>query len=225
MRLANDRQAGRDPDDVPIARQGLITTTADAARSLRDGDDTPSEGTEAEALADRAADIIERNRPGGKPPKKRRRPGWAGVIAAMLAAGPGWTEVRGVIDEVTGKDDAVAAAAELGELKGRLDEQSRALRDLHGKVAANEAGDLEAASNGALEFRHLDKQILQLGKNIDQLMVAAQIPEAARTALLETPIEIVERHDAEIREYRDARAKAEREALERSLAAGDTVGP
>lgn len=224
MRLAAERPPPPPPppepevdefEDAPsVTRQGIITTAAAAARKVRDGDETPADGVAAAGT-------------GGKqpPPKKRRRPGWAGVIAAMLAGGPVWTETRQLIDEVLGKDEAVAAAAEMGELKGRLDEQSTSLHELHGKVAANEAGDLEASFNGALEFRHLDKQITSLGKNIDRLLDAEQIPPADRTALPETPTEIRERHDHEIRAYREARAKADREALERSLAEGDTVGP
>jgi hypothetical protein len=228
MRVATGRQAVvpvdestfNDDEDAPrnpSSRTGLITAAAAAARKFRnDADETPADGVAANTDAAKKE----------KPPKKRRRPGWLAVILGVLTAGPGWTELKEFLDGAFGDDDTVSAA-ELGELRGRLDEQSRTLHELSGKLAANEAGDLEANFNGALEFRHLDRQIGALGKNIEQLLDAENIPVAARATLIETPLEIDDRHDREIRAYRQARAKADREALKRSLAENDsdTVEP
>jgi hypothetical protein len=201
-----------DAPPVPSPRQGLITTAAAAARKVRDAEDTPADGVAAPQAA--------RSMAGKKP--KRRQPGWIAFVVGMLTVGPGWEELDDLIDEVRGKDEAVATAAELGELRGRLDEQSKtlakAMEGAERKLAANSAGDLEASFNGALEYRHLDTNIAKLGRNIDRLLDAADIPEAERTVLAETPVEIEDRHTAEIRSYREAQRKADREALERSLA-------
>lgn len=222
MRLATGAQPQVSPTDTEDAprtaspRQGLITTTAAAARSLRDGgeEETPADGVDADASDPEPA------RP--RKAKKRRRPSWAGVILAMMAGGPAWTEIRDLIDDFRGHDEAVSAASEIGELRGRLDEQSKGLRELHAKVTANEAGDLEASFNGALEFRHLDEQIMTLGRNIDRLLDAEDVPPSDRAKLLDTPVEITERHDQEIQAFRAAQRKADRAALERSLVSKDT---
>jgi hypothetical protein len=160
----------------------------------------------------------------GKPPRNRRRPGWAGLVAAVLAAGPGWTEIRGYIEEAQGKDEAVASAGELGEFRGRLDEQSANIRELAVKISANTAADLEARSNSAIEFRHLDGGITDVGKGIDQLLTLAGVPPENRPKFASTPPDIVRRHDEAIERWRALKAKAERDALERSIAASDTVG-
>jgi hypothetical protein len=214
MRL--DRTERASDDDVPEPRPGVITAMADAARSVVGSviDETPAEGVAAQPAS-------------RLPPKspRRRRPGWAAVVGAVLAGGPVWdvVEERFLDDEIAAHD--VTAAAELGELRGRLDEQSKQIRDIGLRLSANAAADLEASFNGALEFRHLDGKITDLGSNIDRLLAASGVPDKERTELAETPAEITDRHDTQIREYRAAQKKAEREALERSLATSDTVGP
>lgn len=209
MRL--ERTAGEEPpeEDNPVPRPGMITTASQVARQVRDTvtDETPAEGTK-----------VRRKPAGSGEPPKRRRPGWVGLLAVVLTMGPGWTEVRKLLE-------AADSAGEMGELRGVQAEQGRQIRDLNLKISANTAADLEGSFNGALEFRHLDKNITALSRNIDRLLVAMGVPEADRARLAETPTEITDRHDAQIRQYREAKARAEREALERSIATSDTVGP
>jgi hypothetical protein len=203
-------------EDAPeSSRRGLITGMAAKARDIRDAvsDETPPEGVPRPRTSTSRKDPTAR---------KQKRPGWAAFIIGILSAGPGWGEFeKRVLDGAINRADAI----ELGELRGRLDEQSKQIRDMGLRLTANTAADLEASFNGALEFRHLDSQISALGRNIDLLMTAQGVPAANRSTLAETPVEITDRHDAQIREWRLAKAKAEREALERSIAAGDTVGP
>ncbi len=214
-------------EDAPQnSMRGIITVAAGKLRELRDGEDeTPADGVDAPPAKGQ-----QKAKGGPKPPKKRRRPGWAAVIVGILAGGPTYTELREVFKDAFGMDEAVAEAkAEakaLGVLEGRLDDQEEQLGELRSKLAANTAGDIEDDYNGALEFRHLDRQLGALGRNIDRLMDAESIPGSERTALIETPLEIAERHNREIERYRRAREKAEKQAIERAVEEDDTVtGP
>jgi hypothetical protein len=213
-----DVQPDATEEDAPhSSRHGIITTAADVARKFR-GDETPAEGVEAPAAGGKPK--------AEKPKPKPRRPGWGAVIVAMLAGGPTYTELREIFKDAFGKDEAIAEAKELGALEGRIDAQAEQITELRVKIASNTAGDIEAAYNGALEFRHFDGQLGALGRNINRLMDEEQIPASERSALTETPFEIVERHDQEIQLYRAARAKADRQAIERAVAEDDTVtGP
>jgi hypothetical protein len=206
--------------DAPeSSRPGLITTVSAAARTLRDAavDDTPAEGVERQ-----------RQTSGAEKPPKRKRPTWTALLLTALASGPGWGEARRYIEDVTTKDEAaaedVAEASAIGQLQGRLDEQSKTIETLTTKISANTASDLEARSNGALEFRHLDGQISISHQGIDKLLELQGVDEADRPKLANTPVEITQRHDAAIERWRAVREKAERAALERAVAAGDTFG-
>jgi len=230
---APDEPADAEEDAPHASRQGIITTAegllataADAARSLRGDDETPAEGVEAPPAKGQKKGKAQQKAGDEPPKKKRKRPGWAAVIVAMLAGGPTYTELREVFKDAFGMDEAVAEAKELGALEGRIDEQASQITELRGKIASNTAGDIEAAYHSALEFRHFDRQLGALGRNINRLMDSQSIPLSERSSLAETPSEIAERHDREIERYRRAQEKATKLAIERAVAEDDTVtGP
>ena len=57
-------------------------------------------------------------------------------------------------------------------------------------------------------------------------MDTQSIPLSERSSLTKTPSEISDRHDKDIKRYRDALTKVERDAIERAVAEDDTVtGP
>ena len=220
-----------DEDAPQNTMRGIITVAADKLREIRDGDgddETPAEGVATPPAKGRKAKGQPTADSDDEPPKKKKRrpPGWGWVIGGILAGGPTYTELREVFKDAFGVDEAVAEAKALGVLEGRLDDQAEQLNELRGKIASNTAGDIEAAYHRALEFRHFDDQLVALGHNIDRLMDTQSIPLSERSSLAKTPSEISERHEREIKLYRDALTKAERKAIERAVAEDDTVtGP
>jgi hypothetical protein len=218
-------------EDAPQnSMRGIITVAADKLREIRDGEDeTPAEGvatSPAKGQKKAKGQPTEDSDDELPPKKQRRRPGWVAVIVAMLAGGPTYTELREIFKDAFGVDEAVAEAKEIGALDGRITEQAKQIAELRGKIASNTAGDIEGAYHRALEFRHFDSQLEALGSNISRLMDSLSIPLSERSSLTKTPPEISERHDRDIKLYRDALTKAERDAIKRAVAEGDTVtGP
>jgi hypothetical protein len=203
-------------EDAPdSSRPGVITSMSAAARVFRDAvspDETPAEGT---------ATARKTSNPPPVKPKKRKRPGWIHLIAAVFAAGPAWTEVRGYIEVVWGQDEAVAEAGDLGEIRGEL----KSITGPEGRLAAVEkrAAMTDARQHDS-DWRGVEEYRV-LSEDIGLLLSAQNIPDDKRAKLGQ---ELADQHD-DIRDEHRNRLRMAREAklLEQgeAAAARDTVAP
>ena len=203
-------------EDVPAAHSGVITTAAEIARSARDAlHDTPAEGEQtvtatATATATSASP---------KKPAKAKRPGWLALVVAFMGSGvvapPAWEWISG------GRE----VEAEIATLRGENTVMREAIATIQQRLDRGYVRDLDAAADGAIEYRELDSKVAAVWKLMSTVAVKIGVDPKEIPTLPETSDETQSRHEAAIRARSEAKRRAESLALERALSEGDRVSP